>query len=625
MSEYEISNLKYEVWTAARDGQTNRLKTLLENVRKELADEILNNHTDEDGQSTTPLIIAVIKGNEEVVSTLNDFGVDLEQKGLTVCEGETFHGATALWCASCWGHYNIVRILVDNGADVDNPTETGSTPLRPATYSDRFDIIKYLVEHGANVNRTNNYKNTCFINTCFTGNIEIAKYLLQKGCDPGIKNVNGKTALHFSAENGNLALSKLLVDIGVSFTVKDNFGTTPLMKAAINGTTDMVDYLSTLAECSRETHINALELLGTSYLFQKDTDILKAHDHFMTAMQERYKDTNDVIPKRVPPMSSIQSITGTKECKTLSELIDLRDNKLSLCIEAIHIYERVLGTENPEATFPLLYTGAVFADYGDFNKCIDLWHFYSTVCQNIDEGCDVYRFPIIFADMLNGGIQINFSSLLNCFQSAEAELRLDKGRMQKHVRKYRQNYEKDILTCTYLVGIMLLSYSSKNEKCQLNRAVYNFIHQNPRLLNGFTPLHMCCDCDSNGNDIDVKGEILFPNVIICKAFVACGANVNAQDNNRNTPLHIIAKCVDVEFDTLREIIKCLIDNGVHVDASNINGKTAADIASSDIAKSIIKAHGKVSLKCLSAKTVKRHKIEYQGVIPKSLHKFVELH
>ena len=74
----------------------------------------------------------------------------------------------------------------------------------------------------------------------------------------------------------------------------------------------------------------------------------------MTAMQERYKDSNEVhvISKRVPPMSLIQSITGTKECKTLSELIDLRDNKLSLCIEAIYIYERVLGTENPDATFP---------------------------------------------------------------------------------------------------------------------------------------------------------------------------------------------------------------------------------------------------------------------------------
>ena len=269
--------------------------------------------------------------------------------------------------------------------------------------------------------------------------------------------------------------------------------------------------------------------------------------------------------------------------------------------------------------------GAVFADYGDFNKCTNLWHFYSTVCQNIDEGCNVHRFPFIFAEMLYRGIQINFSSLLNCFQSAETELRLDKGRMQIHGRKYRQHYEKDILTCTYLVGIMLLSYSSKSEECRLNRAVYNFIHQNARLLNGFTPLHMCCDCDSNDNDIDVEGEILFPNVLICKAFVACGADLNAQDNNRNTSLHIIAKCVDVELESLREIIVCLIENGAHVDACIIDGKTAADVASTDIAGSIIKAHETLNLKCLSARTIKKHKIKYQGILPESLHEFVEMH
>ena len=406
-------------------------------------------------------------------------------------------------------------------------------------------------------------------------------------------------------------------------TVRAPFRVTPLMTAAVNGKTHVVEYLSALAECSNR--IDMMELLGTSYLFREDSDIAEAHRHLMMAMRERYKDQTEIIPKRVPAMSSIQTITGIKECETLPELTYLRYNELSLCIEAIHIYERVLGTENHEVTCPLFNTGCLFADNDDYNKCIDLWIYASNICQNTDLGCDVDRFPGLFAEMLNSGIQIKFSSLLNCFQIAETELRLDKDRMQINEGQYRQFYEIDSLTCMYLVGIMLQSCTSNEEKCQLNQAVCNFIHQKFRLLNGYTPLHMCCDDDTNDNDIDVKDEILFPNLLICKAFVACAANVNALDNNRNTPLHIIAKCCDVELDTLREIIVCLIDKGAHVDACNIDGKTAEDVASTDVAESIIKAHGKLRLKCLSARTVKKHKIEYQGIIPESLYEFVELH
>ena len=628
MSEYQTQFLRGEIWRAARDGDIYKLKVIVENVEKKKRNEILSHQVNEGGQSTTPLIIAVIKGNTDVVITLIHFGVDLELKGTVVYKNDTIHGATALWCASCWGHYNIVRILVYDGADVDNPTETGSSPLRPASYDDRYEIVQCLVEHGADVNTTNAYKSTCLMNTCYTGNYDIAKYLLKKGIDPKLKDVYGITALHYSAAHGHLALSTLLVNKGVPIMDKDNFGVTPLMKAAVNGHKRVLDHLSALAGCSKEDRIDLWELLGTFYLFKEHSDLFEAHRHLMMAMQERYKDQHEITPKRIPPISSIHAITGKKECETLSEVTDLRDNKLSLCIEAMHIYERVLGTENHHVIFPLFYAGSLFANNGDYNKCIDLWQFASKVCQNTDKGCTsiVYKFHNIFAKMLHEGIQIDFSSLLNSFQSAETELRLDKDRLQINEEKFRRYYEEDIIACTYLIGIMLLSYTSKEEECQLKRAVYSFIHQKPSLRNGVTPLHLCCDSGLNYSKIEIlSGEILFPNVLICKAFVACGADVNAQDNNRNTPLHIIAKCFGAKMSPLSEIIVCLIANGAHVDACNIDGKTVVDVAATDIAESIIKTHEKLSLKCLCARTVKKHTIEYQGIIPDVLCGFIELH
>ena len=86
MSENQTQCLQDEVWGAAREGQTGQLKAILENIRKEIASEILNHHTNEDGRRTTPLIISVIQANEEVVNTLIAFGVNLEMKGVVTYE-----------------------------------------------------------------------------------------------------------------------------------------------------------------------------------------------------------------------------------------------------------------------------------------------------------------------------------------------------------------------------------------------------------------------------------------------------------------------------------------------------------------------------------------------------------
>lgn len=57
----------------------------------------------------------------------------------------------------------IVKILVENGANVNFLTETKSSPLRAACYLGHLNIVEYLVEHGANVNLTNIYNSTCLM------------------------------------------------------------------------------------------------------------------------------------------------------------------------------------------------------------------------------------------------------------------------------------------------------------------------------------------------------------------------------------------------------------------------------------------------------------------------------
>lgn len=56
---------------------------------------------EEDGQRSTPLIIAARNGHDKVVKLLiAQFHIDLEQEGIVKFDGYKVEGATALWCAA---------------------------------------------------------------------------------------------------------------------------------------------------------------------------------------------------------------------------------------------------------------------------------------------------------------------------------------------------------------------------------------------------------------------------------------------------------------------------------------------------------------------------------------------
>jgi len=69
--------------------------------------------------------------------------------GSVTFDGETIEGAPPLWCAAAAGHLDIVRLLIQKGANVNSTTKTNSTPLRAACFDGHFEIVQYLVQSGA--------------------------------------------------------------------------------------------------------------------------------------------------------------------------------------------------------------------------------------------------------------------------------------------------------------------------------------------------------------------------------------------------------------------------------------------------------------------------------------------
>ncbi|CAF3034284.1 unnamed protein product [Rotaria socialis] len=59
---------------------------------------------------------------------------------------EQMNGRSLLHYAADAGNYDVLKELVDNGANVNSNDKFGLTPLLAAIYEDHTDCVKYLLE-----------------------------------------------------------------------------------------------------------------------------------------------------------------------------------------------------------------------------------------------------------------------------------------------------------------------------------------------------------------------------------------------------------------------------------------------------------------------------------------------
>jgi ankyrin repeat protein len=65
-----------------------------------------------------------------------------------------------LFIAAENGHLDVVRHLLDVGADKDQANNSGATPLFIAAENGHLDVVRHLVEVGADKDEANNSGNS---------------------------------------------------------------------------------------------------------------------------------------------------------------------------------------------------------------------------------------------------------------------------------------------------------------------------------------------------------------------------------------------------------------------------------------------------------------------------------
>lgn len=613
------------VFNAARDGKLRRLKLFLEHRPKEEVKLIVSLRTN----GATPLLIASRNGYLQVVEYLIEkCNADIEQVGSVNFDGESIEAAPPIWCASAAGHLACVKSLVSHGANVNNTTKTNSTPLRAACFDGHLEIVKHLIECGADIEIANRHGHTCLMIACYKGHINIAQYLIANGAHINRKSFKGNTALHDCAESGSLEIMKLLLSNGAIMD-SDSYGMTPLKAAALSGHSHIVDLIVSLPLCSQLEAIDALELLGATYVDKKH-DMLSALDFWRKALKERNCcDNSPVFKSTFEPNIAYDFATEFKSIEELEELVCDPD---LMRMQSLLIRERILGPSHPDTSYYIRYRGAVYADSGNYGRCIKLWIYALEMQQKIFDPLNtmtqssLLSFVELFSLMMSKSVStVRFIDLFAVLERSILELETAASRVPVVALNDHDltNYNRTINIVLSFLGLLcrLKPFLSSTQEFELKAATYRLVRLNPRGKNGSTLLHMVCNRD---NSFALFPFYEIPLTEVLSLLLEVGHTVNVADNDGNTPLHIAASAVK---HCSTPLFLTLLQSGAHLDLRNNSGRVALQLASSSSLKLYEVFPLKyVSLQCLCAQTINRFRIPFKGKIgSKILEEFIETH
>lgn len=152
---------------------------------------------------------------------------------------------TALHCAAMGGDTEILRLLLDAGADMHALSGEGLTVMGLAAINGRKDAVDFLLDRGFDLNdaRYPSHANA-LSHALMHGKRDIALHMIAKGADPlaggGPNNGSGLT---LAANMGDHEILDVILSKGASIDAKDKSGATALIGAIRGNRVETVTYL----------------------------------------------------------------------------------------------------------------------------------------------------------------------------------------------------------------------------------------------------------------------------------------------------------------------------------------------------------------------------------------------
>ncbi|KAI8086071.1 ankyrin repeat-containing domain protein [Halteromyces radiatus] len=279
-------------------------------------------------------------------------------------------GRTKLFAYTGSGHFDKVKELVSQGANVNFKDHAGWVPLHEAALKGQCEIAKFFIESGADVNVRGYGDDTPLHDACSSGYADITQLLVDNGADVYALNsdkqqpidvcdnieceriieakmkqldrlvardATGRTTLHRACADGLYNDVASLVKQGANVNSEDNKGWTPLHEAARHGHLSIVQLL-----VQHGADINHSGYQGTTVLHHA---CRSGHDDIVHFLVEHGADIqaqneNGKTPYQVTTSTSIRrdlaaKIDEERKQRATSDAIDeitfttLRQRKLS--------------------------------------------------------------------------------------------------------------------------------------------------------------------------------------------------------------------------------------------------------------------------------------------------------
>lgn len=188
------------------------------------------------------------KPQESIFNACTDGDYEIVEKILrenSTWVDSTIRGtAPPLIIASYYGHDSIVRLLLDNNADINfRMSSNGYNSLQYALFTNKLSTIQLLIDKGIDVNNTDNNQQTALHMALSRRSYKVCDALMAANCDMNAQDANGNTALHYSIENNLDSISKCLIDAGADLELLNNDKKSALFIAIENNNRDLVDLL----------------------------------------------------------------------------------------------------------------------------------------------------------------------------------------------------------------------------------------------------------------------------------------------------------------------------------------------------------------------------------------------
>jgi ankyrin repeat protein len=258
----------------------------------------------------------------------------------------------ALTAAAYDGTIDIIKMLLDAGADINSPD---GWALQHAAGEGHADVVRLLLDRGANVNACSSHSNmpqgTALQAAVESGQSDIVDILLEHGADPNLGGGEFTHPIIAAASKGEEAIFKRLLDAKVDVTVLGGeYMSTPLTYAAIYLPTDSIRLiLDAGADINHVDNEGDTALIVTAGLGDHETvrllldygaDVLVQNNEGLNALSKALAADRPVCVKML-----VEHVSGLMEAMRVA--IESGDAAVAAVVRSVQNKKQELNYDDP--------------------------------------------------------------------------------------------------------------------------------------------------------------------------------------------------------------------------------------------------------------------------------------